>query len=271
MRISLVWASSAIATLLLGIGSDSRAQGVPEHLLTAADSLYFVDGDPALALEVLGPVISQIGEAPASTSAHAELLYEALWRAARASATLGLFSERRRAHEEWYDRAEVYARRAAELDPARTEGPYWIIVSQGRRALRAGALKASSLAEAVRRGAHEILARDPSHAGAHDALGRLYLEVLTLPRIHRILARLLAGRAAVAEATWEAAESHLRQAVELAPDVVIYRVDLARLHVAQQDWAAASEDLEAAQSLPIVTPADTVFQREASRLARRVP
>lgn len=248
----------------LGSPARAAAQTVAPPI-ALSDSLYLQEGDAAGALNVLRALLEP------STPTDRATLYEALWRASRASLTLAILSEPRRTHGEWYGLAEEYGRRGTELVPARPEARYWTLATQGRMALRAGALEASSLAEAVRAGAHSLLEENPEHAGAHNALGRLYLEILELPWAHRMLGRVLAGRQAMAEANWERAEHHLKRAVELDPGMVLFRVDLARLHLARGRWDAAAATLAAAEALPVRLPADTLFQREASQLRGRIP
>ncbi|MSR22152.1 MAG: hypothetical protein EXR92_01195 [Gemmatimonadetes bacterium] len=267
MRNLLVALAMGSAVVLVAAPSDAQAQRAGPNPIAVADSFYLREGDPGRALEVLRPLVVS----GARESGGDPQLYDALWKAARASLTIGILAEPRRGQAEWYRLAEEYGRRAVELDSERPEGRYWLVATQGRMALRAGAVEASSLAEAVRAGAHELLERDPDHAGAHNALGRLYLAVLSLPRMYRMMGRALAGRTTFAEATWAAAEQHLARAVQLEPGMVIYRVDLARFHLARRSWDAAATDLNVAQALPVVFPADTLFQREASQLRRRIP
>jgi len=227
--------------------------------LEQADSL-FLAGYPNAALEVVEGILEQD---PRN--------YEALWRAASFSLTLGVISEEDRnggSPSDWYAKAEGFASRGMQVRPDRVEARYWEVATLGRQALSAGPSEASELADRIRRGALEILDRDPNHPGAHNALGRLYYEIMALPGMSRFLGRTFAGGEALGEASWPLAEDHLRRAVELAPDMPLYRLDLARFLVRRGDRAVARQELRRVVAEARDRPPDQAFAAEARKLLR---
>ncbi|TVR52658.1 MAG: hypothetical protein EA421_13150 [Gemmatimonadales bacterium] len=235
-------------------GPDSDAWGLEQ-----ADSL-FLAGHPKAALEL---VEGMLAEDPRD--------YEALWRAASFAVALGVISEEDRnggSPGDWYAKAEGFASRGMELRPDRLEARYWEVATLGRQALSAGPAEASELADRIRRGAMEILDRDPNHPGAHNALGRLYYEIMALPGMSRFLGRTFAGGEALGEASWPLAEDHLRRAVELGPDMPLYRLDLARFLVRRGDRAVAREELRRVVVEARDRPSDQAFAAEARKLLR---
>jgi tetratricopeptide (TPR) repeat protein len=237
-----------------GADSDAEVWGLEQ-----ADSL-FVAGYPNAALEVVEGMLEQDPRD-----------YEALWRAASFSVTLGVISEEDRnggSPSDWYAKAEGFASRGMEVRPDRVEARYWAVATLGRQALSAGPSEASELADRIRRGALEILDRDPDHPGAHNALGRLYYEIMALPGMSRFLGRTFAGGEALEEASWPLAEAHLRRAVELAPEMPLYRLDLARFLVRRGDRAVARQELRRVVAEARDRPPDQAFAAEARRLLR---
>lgn len=229
--------------------------------LEQADSL-FLAGHPEAALELVERILV---EEPGD--------YEALWRAASFALTLGVIAEQElngRSAGEWYAKAEGFASLGLELRPDRVEARYWEVATLGRQALVAGPSEASELADRIRIGALEILYRDPDHAGAHNALGRLYYEIMALPGVTRFLGRTFAGGEALGEASWTRAEDHLRRAVELAPDFPLYRLDLARLLVRRGDRGVAREELRRVVAEAHDRPSNQPFAAEAAAEARNL-
>ena len=254
--------------MILPVGSSGPSGGSPEAEVEAeveawgleqADSL-FLAGHPRAALDL---VEGMLEEDPRD--------YEALWRAASFAMALGVISEEDRSGGspgDWYAKAEDFASRGVELRPERVEARYWEVATLGRRALAAGPSEASELADRIRGGALEILDRDPDHPGAHNALGRLYYEIMALPGMSRFLGRTFAGGEALGEASWPLAEDHLRRAVELAPDMPLYRLDLARFLVRRGDRAVAREELRRVVAEARGRPPHQAFAAEARKLLR---
>jgi len=229
--------------------------------LAAADSL-FQGGDAVGALRRVEAILEQDAGN-----------YEALWRAASYSLALGVGAEdtpNGRPPTAWYRMAGGFAARAREVDPERVEARYWEVATLGRQALSAGPAEASSLADRIRSGALEILERDSDHSGAHNALGRLYLEIMSLSGMSRRVGRALTGATVLKEATWSLAEEHLRRAVELDPGMALYRLDFARMLVRRGERIRAREELQRIVREAEGQPQNRVFALEARRLLREV-
>lgn len=213
--------------------------------------------------------------------------YEALWRAASYALGVGIVEEAESGSTDRFDQALALARAArdtaaamegerssaaaggledAEGGPAALEARYWEVAALGRLALAAGRRERAGYAEELRRGATDILRRDPDHAGAHHALGVLYMEIMKLSGLSRFLGRTLLGGEAMDEASWERAERHLRRAVEVDPGSLLFRLDLARLHLARDRKEGARRLLVQVRDAEARAPPERVFQAEARRL-----
>ncbi len=230
----------------------ARAQPVGDAVIEA-DALYFA-GHPVEAYELL--------------KVHLEMHpadYEALWRAARAAVVVGIVREGITAQNEWLDPAIVLGDRAVAERPDGLDGLYWRGAAEGRRALNAGNNYAADLVQRVYDDAHAILAADSLHGGAHNLLGRVSYEVMDLPRVSRFLARRLVGNRALQESSWDSAELHLRRAVELWPENVLFQLDLGQLYQRRGREEEARAVLTRVTEMPSVHPPDAVFKESARR------
>lgn len=230
------------------VASQSSTFGGP---VAEADMLYRA-GDPRLSLERL--------------QAHLETDstdYDALWRAARAAVVIGIEEEDNRVQNGWLDPALDYASRAADERPGDIDGLYWRGVSAGRRAMNAGPGYAVELAQVVYADANAILALDSLHGGAHNMLGKLNYEIMSLSRVKRLIARTFMGNPALDDSSWEKAEHHLRRAAETWPDFVLFHFDLAQLYRKRGRREEAVSAYERALALPAVHPTDHRLQAQA--------
>lgn len=222
--------------------------------LAEADLLYTA-GEPRLALERL--------EAHLATDSAD---YDALWRAARSAVVLGIAEDDHRDQNAWLDPAILFAERAVSLRPEGLDGIYWRGVASGRRAMNAGAGYAVELAEVVYDDAHAILAVDSLHGGAHNMLGKLNYEIMSLSRIKRLIARTFMGNEALDDTSWEDAERHLHRAAVVWPDFVLFHFDLGQLYEKRGRRQLAVREMLHALSLPAVHPTDVGLQEQAREL-----
>lgn len=249
-RLLILWFALATTPTSLSAQPVVRLGGaVPE-----ADFLYF-DGSPLQSLELL--------------EQHLELHprdYDALWRAGRSALVLGISEEESDEQNRWLDAAIEFGDRAVAERPDAINGLYWRGASIGRRALNAGAKHATELAQRVYDDAHAILAVDATHGGAHNMLGKLNFEVMSLSRLERALGRLLMGNAALSDTSWENAEEHLSEAAESWPELILFRFDLAQLYKKRGRDEEAVRVLNDMLQLPSIHPPDDGFKESARRL-----
>jgi tetratricopeptide (TPR) repeat protein len=209
--------------------------------------------------------------------------YDGLWRAASIAVALGvtlsegvavrtLFPGEARSSDpvHWYREAGRWVDAAMRVRPHGIEGRYWRIAVLGQEAFRASSPReASELSDRMRELALSILADQPNHAGAHNALGRVYLEIMSVGGVTRMLGRTFVRGDALTEASWERAEHHLRRAVALDPQSAMYRLDLARFLVARGSRSEARAALEDVVRIGGDRPTERPFVAEARRLLDR--
>ena len=184
----------------------------------ARSDMAYMAGDPALSYSILETHL-----------AVDSMDYEGLWRAARAAVVIGIEQEESLDQNHWLDPAIRLSERAVTVRPAGIDGIYWRGVSAGQRAMNASPSYAVGLAESVYRDAHAILTADPLHGGAHNMLGKLNYEVMSLSWFERTIARTFMGNDALDDTSWDNAEHHLLRATTTWPDFVLFHFDLGEL------------------------------------------
>lgn len=242
----------ALATVLLAPAPPPPARASARATLEQADSLYW-SGEPRRSLELIE---AYLGERPRE--------YEAHWRGARAALSAGLLDGDRSEQRRWLDRGVAHGEEAVRLSPDGVDGLYWLTANIGCRSFLLSLRGSARAAQRVYDLSNRVLALDPRHAGAHDALGKLAYRVMRLSALERLLAKALLGDAALRSASWETAELHLRRAVELDPTWLMPHLDLGMAYLHTGRYELAQAELERALGLPPRHPGDLVFQKEAA-------
>jgi tetratricopeptide (TPR) repeat protein len=240
------WLIPLILPLAVGnaqdrVGIDSASL---RRIMAKADSLYFTfRADSSLAL------------CERALTAGADVV-ELRWRATRAGIAIGMLEPNRARRITLYEQALRHARRALELAPADREMSYWVAAAAGRRADRNDPVLTSKLGREVYERTIAILAADSLHAGAHHALGQVHAEVLRVPAWLRFMAGRVLRVNIMKYASLAAAERHLRRAVELEPQSILYVSDLT--HFLGRNGRVSDANTLAARlaTLPAVHPFD---------------
>lgn len=243
--------------LLCALGLPLTAHAAPAGILARADSAYFA-GDPAEALALLETVPGELTQR------------DARWRAIRSHFALGLLADSGGDRNLAADRGIALADALLSQPSATPDEIYWSAASLGLRALRAGPRTAGELARSARTEAWRLRAADSIHGGAHNLLGRIQLEFLSLPWHERFLARQVLGGEFTSEASWESAEAHLHRAAILWPHMVAFQLDLARLLERRGRPVEAMQAAERALDTPVLHPADPVLHQRARELLDRL-
>jgi regulator of microtubule dynamics protein 3 len=199
--------------------------------------------------------------------------YAANWRAAFALLDEGELipdSLPRAERDSLFARAEVLARRAVVADSTSPEGHFAVAATVGRAALTMGKKERIRRAKIVREEALRTLALDPTHDGAYHVLGRWNAEIMRLSGFSRFFAKRFLGAGIFSEASWEAAITNLQKAVELDPERIYHRLELARIYADRKRYQEALDQLGRISSLPDRELLDPLYRERAVELARRI-
>jgi tetratricopeptide (TPR) repeat protein len=199
--------------------------------------------------------------------------YAANWRAAIALLDRGQLipdSIKSAECDSLYARAEVLARRSVAADSLGPEGHFAVAASVGLTSLRMGKKARIRRARILRDEALRTIELDPEHDGAYHILGRWNAEIMRLSGLSRFFARSFLGAGIFREASWEQAVANLQRAVELDPDRIYHRLELARIYADRKRYQEARDQLGRIEALPDREVLDPMFRERAAALAKRI-
>ena len=195
--------------------------------------------------------------------------YDALTKASYAEIEIGQAAPNQDQQRAAYRQAELMARRAIVVRPNAAEGHFVLATALGRTAQTLGARDRIRYASEVRAQALEALKYDPRHAGALHVMGMWNAEVMRLSGISRFMAKNFLGGQVFSSASWNDAQRYLEQAVQIEPQRITHRIDLAAVYLDRGDKAKAREQLDAIAAAPARELNDANLKRQAEALRSR--
>jgi tetratricopeptide (TPR) repeat protein len=189
--------------------------------------------------------------------------YEALWKASRSAVDLGSFERNDKSREDYFKNAELYARRAVEVNPGDAEGHFSLARALGKNALSQGPRARIKYAGDVRAQALECLKINPKHAGCLHVMGMWNAEVMRLNGFTRAIAKNFLGGKIFGSASWAEAKRYMEESVANEPDRIVHHVDLAGVYRDMGDKAKARAEWQAVMKLPNRDFNDRYYKGEA--------
>lgn len=191
--------------------------------------------------------------------------HEVLWRLSRVYNLLG--DEQGDKGETFYLQAHAFAEQAIAANPNVAAGYVRRAAASGKVALFRGTLEAADFVKATREDAEKAIALGDGgplqQASAHYILGRAHLKLLETPRPLRVPVGLGWARL-------DSAVTHLRRAVEMRPDFVMFQLEYGRALEKSGDIAGARRAFQAASTLPPAEVGDEARRAEAAADLRRL-
>ena len=244
---------SAVATLALMLVPALGAQSVADHIAL---------GDKAHAAMDAADALKHYEAAMTSDPKN----YESLWKAAREAVDAGEFNATSRERSRLYKSAELYARRAVEVNPRDAEGHFHLARALGKNALTLGTKERVKYAGDVRAQALEALKYDPKHPGALHVMGVWNAEVMRLSGVARWAAKNFLGGQVFGSASWKEAVRYMEQAVEVDPQRLTHRLDLGMIYDDMKNKAKARAMYESVVQSPPHESGDAHRKRMAQCL-----
>jgi tetratricopeptide (TPR) repeat protein len=197
--------------------------------------------------------------------------YEANWRAAQAIANVAKQIQSnddslKNRRDSLYAVGRVYAERAIRADSMGADGHYVLSMVLGRLSRTKSSKERVRFAKIIYDEAMRAIELNPQHDNAHHVLGAWNAEVKRLSGIQRFFAKTLFGGGFMSKANWNDAVSHLQRAVELNPQHVYHRLELAEVYVDLGQYSKAREHLLVIPTLPNVDVEDAQIKQDAAAL-----
>lgn len=188
---------------------------------------------------------------------------EGLALAAKAASFYAMYQAKESDRYEWFQKAEAAATGAIKKDPNYPEGYFERARAVGRLSQYKGILQAltEGLAPKVREDLEKTLKLNPKHAGAMVALALWHFEI---SQKGWLVAQIYGADAGQVEPLF-------KKAVALEPEVIIHRVEYAKVLAAWGRKEEARKQLEVALSLPAKTAADRYDQERARQELAKLP
>lgn len=199
--------------------------------------------------------------------------YEALWKYARAQVDVAkqLVAEQDRAtREELYNDAWVYAAEAVRVDSTGADGHFMLAQVLGRVSRTKGGKDRVRFGRQIYESASLALRLDSLHDGAHHVLGAWHAEVKRLSGVTKFFAKTFLGGGFLSKASWDSAAVHLERAVELKPDYIFHRLELAEVYIDLANYTGAEEQLQRLLELPKTDVMDVSYKETAARLLENI-
>jgi tetratricopeptide (TPR) repeat protein len=197
--------------------------------------------------------------------------YEANWKAAQAIANVakqiqGNADSLKNRRDSLYAVGRVYAERAVRADSMGADGHYALAMVLGRLSRTKSSKERVRYAKIIYDEAMRAIELNPNQDNAHHVLGAWNAEVKRLSGLQRFFAKTLFGGGFMGKATWDDAVRHLERAVEINPQHIYHRLELAEVYVDLGRYSKAREQLLVIPTLPDTDVQDAENKVEAAAL-----
>ncbi len=230
-------------------------------------SLLVARGDSAQAAFDPGEALTRYEAAIAIDSANAD----ALGKASRSAVDLAESLTDAERQKALFRKGEQFARLAVRADSGNAESWFHLARALGRAALSVGVRDRVKYAVAVREAGLRALALSPDHPGALHVLGMWNAEVKRLSGFELFFARRFLGGGVLGQANWKDAVQYLERAVQVDPDRLTHRLDLAGVYADVRETDKARAMYESVIASTTRTDFnDALYQRQAGERLKRL-
>ncbi|HWC72898.1 MAG TPA: hypothetical protein VG454_03100 [Gemmatimonadales bacterium] len=203
------------------------------------------------------------------------LSYEANWKAARAIADVakqiqGNADSLKHRRDSLYSVGKTYAERAVRADSTQADGHYVLAMVLGRWSRTKSSKERVKYAKIIYDEATRAIEINPNHDNAHHVLGAWNAEVKRLSGFTRFFAKTLYGGGFMSKANWPDAVSHLQKAIEINPQHIYHRLELAQVFDDLEQYSKAREQLQVIPTLPERDVLDAQYKQDAAKLLDQI-
>lgn len=172
--------------------------------------------------------------------------YESMWKFARSQIDIARLVDEddKELRDSLYNVAFLYAQAATRADSSDAEGHFMLSLALGRLSLTKGGKERVRFAKDIYERAARAVEIDPQHDGAYHVLGQWHAEIMRLSGIARFFAKTFLGGGFMERASWDSATVYMERSVELKPEDLQHRFDLAGVYMDLERYADARHQLE---------------------------
>ena len=195
--------------------------------------------------------------------------YEAAWKLSRAYVDVGETLKDKEERKSYYLQAEMYAKKAVNLNPQGSKGHLFLSVAIGRVALDAGKKEQVKLSKDVKAEVDKALELDPTDDIAWHVLGRWHRKMATLNWVQRNFANIFLG-GVPKEASVEKSAECFQKAIELNPGHINHHLELGYTYEELKMQDKAIVQFEKVLELPEKDSDDATYKLEAQERLKKL-
>jgi tetratricopeptide (TPR) repeat protein len=199
--------------------------------------------------------------------------YASMWKFARSQIDVARLVDEddEELRDSLYNVAFLYAQAATRTDSSDAEGHFMLSLALGRLSLTKGGKERVRFAKDIYERAARAVEIDPQHDGAYHVLGQWHAEILRLSGLARFFAKTFLGGGFMERASWDSATVYMERSVELKPEHLQHRFDLAGVYIDLERYVDARHQLEEVLRLePNQDVLDRQTQADAAALLEEI-
>lgn len=260
------------ALLLLGVPALAAQMTPAEHIALGDSARAALHSDEALqhyqaAVEEIQHTLTTQVQEVAGVHPTDPVYCEALWKAAREISDVAkqlLGDSLRERRDSLYSIGRTWAEAALQADSNVANAHFAVALVLGRLSRTRGGKERVRFAKIIYDETVRTIQMDPKHDGAYHILGMWNAEVKRLSGLTRLMAKTFLGAGFMNRASWDSALVYMERAVQLNPQHVYHRLELASVYLDVDSTAKATEQLQAIATLPDGDPMDPYYKRLAA-------
>ena len=240
--------------LMMPVSSLAQSESEIDSLQTKAEE-KFNEGDEKESLDLYLKILE-------SDSTH----YDALWNASLIYSRLGymLGDDEEDKQEEYYDKAIELAETA--IEEHEDEGhPYYVMaVAKGRWSELQGNKTRVETSREIKENIEKAAEKIPDYAPVWHLYGVFHSDVANISGGEKLAANLISK--GVPDGSNEKAEEYIKKAIEMMPESILFRLDLAKHYLKVDDEDSAREVLDKISDMDVKLPNEGQLKEEAANI-----
>jgi FimV-like protein len=242
------------AILIMPLSGLAQSESEVDSLQTLAEE-KFNKGDEKESLDIYQEILSR-------DSTH----YDALWNASLINSRLGyqLGDDEEDKQLDYYDEALVLADRAIDHHGDKGHSYYVKAVALGRWSELQDTDTRIETSHEIKENIEEAVELIPDYAPVWHLYGVFHSDVANISGAEQFAANLISE--GVPDGSNEKAEEYLKKSIDMMPESILFRLDLAKHYLKVDDDDKAREVLEEIKEMEITLPNEGQLKEEASQL-----
>ncbi len=194
--------------------------------------------------------------------------YLALCKVSELYSLLGKRQPSKEKQKNYYRAAQLYAKKALNINASNTESNFVMALAMGRMAIISSGEEKINAVKGIRSFAEKCIQLDPQYYKAYHILGRWHYEVSNLSTVEKWLVKISYG--SLPPASLKDAITNYEKSKQLNPGLLINYMELAKCYHRKGEDAKAIEMLNSLLKLPSLSLDDPTVKQEATLFLKKL-